>query len=60
MGKAPMSMSSYKRPHGNIGQSSHGKHISFGDNGIKGASNIKLSWGNLKDAKADFNSFEVV
>jgi hypothetical protein len=31
--KAPMSMPSYTRPHGNIGQSSHGSHNNFGGNG---------------------------
>ena len=56
MGKAPMPMPSYKRPHGSIGQSIHGSHNSFGGNGGNGASDSKLTWGHLKDAKADFES----
>ena len=55
-GKAPMPMPSYKCPHGSIGQSSHGSHNSFGGNGSKGAFGSKLTWGHLKDAKADFKS----
>ena len=39
--KVPMPMPSYKRPHGIIGQSSHGSHGSFGGNENKGASNSK-------------------
>jgi len=37
-GKASMPMPSYKRPHGNIGQSNHDNHNNFGGNGSKGAS----------------------
>jgi hypothetical protein len=56
MGKAPMPMPSYKRPHGSIGQSSHDNHNSFGGNGSKGAYGNKLFWRHLKDAKAYFKS----
>ena len=52
-GKAPRPMSSYKRPHGIIGQISHDNHGSFGGNRSKGASNSKVTYGYLKDAKAD-------
>ncbi len=51
-----MPMSSYIRPHGNICQSSHGRHNSFGDNGTKDASGGKLTWRSLKAAKSDFIS----
>ena len=51
-----MPMPSYKRSHGNIGQSNHGSHNCFGGNGSKGDSAIKLNWGHPKDAKADFKS----
>ncbi len=51
-----MPMSSYKRPHGNIDQSGHGSHNSFGGNVSKGATGNKLNWWHLKDAKADFKS----
>ena len=51
-GRAPMPMPSYKRPHGNIGQSCFGSHNSFGGNGSKCAFGCKLNWGHLKDAKA--------
>jgi hypothetical protein len=54
-------MTSYKRPHGSIGQSSHDNHNSFGGNGIKGAFGSNLILGHFKDAKAHFKkSFEVV
>ena len=43
MDKAPMPMPSYKRPHGCIGQSSHGSHNTFGGNGSTGASCSKLN-----------------
>jgi len=49
-------MPSYKRPHDNIGQSSHGNHNNFGGNGIKGVSGRKLNLRHLKDAKACFKS----
>jgi hypothetical protein len=49
-------MSSYKRPRVSIGQSSHCSHNSVEGNGSKGASNINLTCGHLKDTKADFNS----
>jgi len=51
MGKAPMPMPSYTRPHGSIGQSNHGNHKSFGGNGSKCAFGSKLTWGHLKDTK---------
>jgi ribosomal protein L14E/L6E/L27E len=51
-----MPMPSYKRHIGIIGQSSHGNHNAFGGNGSKGASDHKLNWGHLKDAKASFKS----
>ena len=42
-GKVHMSMPSYTRPHhGNIDQSSHGSRNTFGGNGSKGASGIKI------------------
>jgi len=56
MGKLPMPMPSYGRPHGSIGQSTHGSHTNFGGNGSKGIFDSKLNWGHLKDAKADFKS----
>ena len=42
-GKAHMPISSYKRPHGGISQSSHVSHNSFGCNGSKGASARKIN-----------------
>ena len=42
-GKAREPMSLYKRPHGSIGQSSHGSHNNFGGNIIKGASGSNLT-----------------
>jgi hypothetical protein len=47
-------MPTYKRPHGSIGQRSHGINISYGGNGSKGASGSKLTWGYLKDTKTYF------
>jgi len=54
--KAHVPMPSYKRPRGNIGQSSHGSHNNFGGNGSKNASSSKLLRGHLNDAKVDFKS----
>jgi hypothetical protein len=54
MGKAPMPMPSYKRLHGNIGQSNHGSHNNLEGNGIKGACDRKSNWGHLKDVKRRF------
>ena len=42
-GKTHVPMPSYKRPHGNIGQSSHDSQSSFERNGSKGASGMKLT-----------------
>ena len=55
-GKASLPMPSCKRSHGSIGERSHGRHVSFRDNGSKGISNRKIIWGHLKDAKANFKS----
>jgi len=48
-----MPMPPYKLPDGSISQSNHG---SFRGNGSKGAASSKITWGHLKDAKADFKS----
>ena len=42
-GKAPMSMPSYKRSHGNIGHNSHDSYGSFENNGSKGTFDSKVS-----------------
>jgi hypothetical protein len=55
-GKAHVPMLSYKCPRGIIGQSNHASHSNFGGNGSKGASGSTLTWGHLKDAKANFTS----
>jgi hypothetical protein len=54
--KAPMPMPSYKRPHGSIGHNSCDSYGSFGNIGSKGAFDSKVSWGHLKDAKADLKA----
>jgi len=51
-----MPMLSYKRPQGIIGHNSHGSYGSFTNHGSKDASDIKVSWGHPKDAKAYFLS----
>jgi hypothetical protein len=56
MGKAHVPIPSYKRPHGSIGQGSHGIHNNFGGNVSEGASSSKTTWGHFKDAKEDFKS----
>jgi len=54
--KAPMMTSSYKRPHGNIGQSSHVSHGNFGDNVNNSISGNRGSWGHPKNVKSYFKS----
>ncbi len=55
-GEAHVPMPSFKCPHGSIDQSSHGTQNEFEGNGSKGASNSKITWGHLKDAKSNFKS----
>jgi hypothetical protein len=44
-GKEAMPMPSYKRRHGNIGQSNYGSHNKFRVNGSKGTSGSKSAFG---------------
>ena len=53
-GKAHLPMPSYIRPHVSIGHKSYSSYGKFRNNGSKGASGSKVSWGHPKDTKGYF------